>query len=249
MKVKVSCFDGPCIEVSLTNSQSYEELVKEISKTLGVSEEYFALFHNHRRLGKGSVLGSADGHSEISVSLVDLRKYPEIGFPTGEWQIPFDLRRFRTQSLRVRYPELALGPSHVTRMPLRAIIRNIGSECTDPYSIEPQILLPVRSYYAKETQEISQEMSGQLEEKEFERQMQVRPESDFIKFRSEISSDHEAAIHRLCALGFDREFVLYWFFQKYCNEMATMRLLMAFDAENLDQSGSGSRPASAQDYR
>jgi hypothetical protein len=195
---------------------------------LNVGEGDIALFHNHRRLGKGSVLGSGDGDSQLRVSVVDLRKYPEIGFPSGEWQIPFDLRRFPPQSLKSRYPELALGPSRVTRM---AVIRNIGWACADPYSIEPQIVLPVRSYYAKETHEVSQEMSGQLEEKEFESNIQIRPESDFISFKNNISNDHEPAIDRLCALGFDREFVLYWFFQKYCNEMAVMRLLMAFDAE------------------
>jgi hypothetical protein len=218
MLIHVYSVVGPSFDLQVESPRSYDSIVNEIVLNLKAPPASLALYHNQKALGKTAVFDPESGPPDFNVTVLNSFDFPRLSFPTGERLFNFDFGRFDVISVRNCCPFDAIP--RVNRKPrAREIIRNIGFEFGDPYSMRRTLTLDPRPDHASEARLMFQEMSGELEEAEMEKERRAIGEAD-------LSDNRLAAIERICGIGISRDIVLQVFLDEECSEATTFNRLL-----------------------
>jgi hypothetical protein len=221
MLIHVHPVTGPSFDVPIDSRRDYNFLVNQISPKVGVSPFDLCLYSNQSCLGRTTVFDPTSGPPEVNVTVVSSLEFPRLSFPNGERLFDFDIGRFARTSVQNRYPLDFPAPPERPHPQVRELVRNIGFEFGDPYSMTRTITLEPRPDHAAEARLMFQELSGELAEAEAERKRRAKLR------RQALTEGQRAAIQRMAMLGLEADVVAEVFVSCDFDQAKTVKRLMA----------------------
>jgi hypothetical protein len=223
MQIRVLTLSGTTFDVLIATKRTYDSIITEISDRLCQPATNLVLYHNGQCLGQSTVFDPDSGPPDLNVTVINSTEFPLLSFPPGERILTFDFGLFTPISGKTRYQPDVRGPSNQPRT-LREVIRNVGFEFGDPYSMEWTVRLPARADRAFESRVMSQELSGEFADADAERER--RAEDGLIpQCEGDLTRRQRAAVDRFSQMGIDRELVLHVFLSQNCDEASTFKKL------------------------